>query len=190
MIHSNWHDVHWNKCGNIRMSASYHHLSEFAVINCLHHDFRGNEICFITVPNYLLFFQEIKEYFTEEKTEELRKSGKNYKKTVEKEHGGVAVREYYLTEDITWYEDRKKWEKMKVIGMVRKTMRLKSGEIIKEDRYYFGSMEEDIELYERAARGHWGVENGLHWYMDFTFKDDRNTTMEKTGAKNLQILKK
>ena len=53
MNYSNWHDGHWNKCGNIRMSATYHHLSEFAVFNCLHHVFRGNEICFIAASNVL-----------------------------------------------------------------------------------------------------------------------------------------
>jgi len=34
------------------------------------------------------------------------------------------------------------------------------------------------------------VENGLHWQLDFTFKDDKNTTMPENGAKNLQIFKK
>lgn len=34
------------------------------------------------------------------------------------------------------------------------------------------------------------MENCLHWYLDFTFKDDKNTSMAKTGAKNLQIMKK
>ncbi len=38
--------------------------------------------------------------------------------------------------------------------------------------------------------GDWGVENSLHWQLDFTFKDDKNTSMAKTGAKNLQIMKK
>ncbi len=47
-----------------------------------------------------------------------------------------------------------------------------------------------MELFERAARGHWGVEAELHWHMDFTFRDDKNTSRAKTGAKNLQIMKK
>ena len=34
------------------------------------------------------------------------------------------------------------------------------------------------------------MENNLHWQMDFTFRDDKNTSMAKTGAKNLQIIKK
>lgn len=47
-----------------------------------------------------------------------------------------------------------------------------------------------MEEFERAARGHWGVEVNLHWQLDFTFRDDKNTSMAKTGAKNLQIMKK
>lgn len=34
------------------------------------------------------------------------------------------------------------------------------------------------------------MENKLHWQLDFTFRDDKNTSMAKTGAKNLQIMKK
>ena len=34
------------------------------------------------------------------------------------------------------------------------------------------------------------MENNLHWQLDFTFQDDKNTSMAKTGAKNLQIMKK
>ena len=68
---------------------------------------------------------------------------------------------------------------------------LTKGEKTKEEyRYYICSIGEDAEEFERAARGHRGVENGLHWHLDFTFKDDKNTSMAKTGAKNLQIMKK
>ncbi|MCM1126316.1 MAG: hypothetical protein NC429_07565 [Lachnospiraceae bacterium] len=44
--------------------------------------------------------------------------------------------------------------------------------------------------FERVARGHWKVENNLHWQLDFTFRDDKNGSMAKTGAKNLQTIKK
>ena len=59
-----------------------------------------------------------------------------------------------------------------------------------EYRYYICSIGEDAEEFERAARGHWGVEAKLHWHLDFTFRDDKNTSMGKTSAKNLQIMKK
>ena len=49
--------------------------------------------------NQPLFYDEVKGYFDEERLEELRKEEECYK-TVEKEHGGVSVWEYYITEDV------------------------------------------------------------------------------------------
>lgn len=57
-------------------------------------------------------------------------------------------------------------------------------------RYYICSIGENIKEFEKATREHQGVENNLYWQLDFTFKDDKNTRMAKTGAKNLQIMKK
>lgn len=139
--------------------------------------------------NQPLFYEEVQGFFDEEKREEIQKKGNGYKKTVEKEHGGVAQREYYITEDVGWYADRKQWKELKAFGMVHKTLR-KGEEIEEEYRYYICSIGEDAEEFERAARGHWGVEVNLHWQLDFTFRDDKNTSMAKTGAKNLQIMKK
>lgn len=140
--------------------------------------------------NHPLFYQEVEDFFDAEEREQLRKSKENYKKTIEKEHGGLAIREYYQTEEIGWCEEKKKWKGLKSFGMVKKRLKLKNGEETEETRYYISSLGTNIELFERAAREHWGVENGLHWHLDFTFKDDRNTTAEKTGAKNMQMLKK
>jgi predicted transposase YbfD/YdcC len=56
-------------------------------------------------------------------------------------------------------------------------------------RYYISSVK-DINDFSRAVREHWGIENGLHWHLDFTFKDDKNTTMARNGASGLQIFKK
>lgn len=75
-------------------------------------------------------------------------------------------------------------------GSYYKTVEKENGEITIETRYYICSIQADSKEFSRAARMYWGVENNLHWQLDFTFKDDKNTTMDKTGAKNLQQLKK
>ena len=74
--------------------------------------------------------------------------------------------------------------------MVHKILKKADGTREEEYRYYICSIGEDADEFERAARGHWGVEVKLHWHLDFTFKDDKNTSMGKTSAKNLQIMKK
>lgn len=140
--------------------------------------------------NQQLFHEEVKAYFEEEVLERLRGKEGCYKKTVEPEHGGIAIREYYITKDTGWYSEREKWEKLRSFGMVHRILKKADGTKEEECRYYICSIGEDADEFERAARGHWGVESRLHWHLDFTFRDDKNTSMGKTGAKNLQIMKK
>lgn len=140
--------------------------------------------------NQPLFYEEVRGYFTEEVRKELCKKKNCWYKTTEKEHGGVAIREYYITEDIGWYSEKKMWKKLKSFGMVKKTLEKANGNRYEEERYYICSIDADAREFERAVRGHWRVENNLHWQLDFTFKDDKNNSMAKTGAKNLQIMKK
>lgn len=139
--------------------------------------------------NHPLFYQELQEFFSEEELGRLRKEAGSYLKTTEKEHGGIAVREYYQTEETGWYTEKDKWQNLKSFGAVKKTLVTDEGEK-EETRHYISSLPVDIELFGKAARLHWGVENKLHWHLDFTFQDDRNTTAEKTGAKNMPLLKK
>ena len=140
--------------------------------------------------NHPLFYKGLLEYFSEETLEGMEKIPGHYKKTTEKEHGGIATREYYQTDGTGWYEDKKKWKGLATFGMVKKKLEKPDGKTTEERRYYISSLPVDAELFSKAARGHWGVENQLHWHLDFTFKDDYNTTAEKTCAKNMQMLKK
>lgn len=140
--------------------------------------------------NQPLFYNEVREYFDDRCRERLRKKKGCYKKTTEAEHGAAVTREYYITEDTGWYSEKKEWKGLKSFGMVRKKTKRRDGTQEEENRYYICSIGENVEEFERASRGHWGIENNLHWQMDFTFRDDKNTSMAKTGAKNLQIMKK
>ena len=150
----------------------------------------GGDYVLALKENHPLFYEEVEKYFDEDTRKRLKGKENCWYKSVEKEHGGVAVREYFITEDVAWYSEREKWEKLNAFGMVKKTLERPDGSCMEEERYYICSIAEDVKVFERAARGHWGVENGLHWQLDFTFQDDKNTSMAKTGAKNLQIMKK
>ena len=77
---------------------------------------------------------------------------------------------------------------MKSIGMEEKTIR-KDGSEKKEYRFFISSLEEDIELFSRAVRGHWSVES-MHWHLDVTFREDANQTLDHLAAQNLNIIRK
>jgi len=112
----------------------------------------------------------------------------NYKKTVEKSHSQIEVREYYQTNDIKWLTNKDKWKNLKSIGIVEKTIKKKDKES-KEIRYYISSITPEIDLFEKAVRGHWGIEI-MHWHLDVTFKEDSNKTIEETANKNMNIIRK
>ena len=133
-------------------------------------------------------YEDVTVYFADkEEKEKIKKQG-NYKRTIEKAHGQIEIREYYQTENIGWLSKKKEWKGLKSIGMEEKTIRNETGEK-KEYRYYISSLKNDIELFHRAVRGHWSVES-MHWHLDVTFKEDANTTIDKQAAQNQNIIKK
>ena len=137
------------------------------------------------------FYNDLILYFDEKKLEMI-KAGQTrtaYLDYKEKRGENLIHYEYYQTEDVKWYFDRKKWKKLNSIGLVKKTIET-SQETKVEYRYYISSLFLNIELFSNAIRNHWSVENKLHWHLDFTFKQDDNTTVNKKALMNLELVKK
>ena len=113
----------------------------------------------------------------------------SYRKT-NRGHGRVEERTYYAvpvgTDDKRW----EKWPKLStlVMGKFRRETGGKTTEFI---RYYISSLpSKDVERLGQSLRGHWGIENGLHWVLDVTFGEDANRTRRGNGAENLSILRR
>jgi hypothetical protein len=58
-----------------------------------------------------------------------------------------------------------------------------------ETRYYISSAALDAERAGHAVRGHWGIENRLHWVLDVTFDDDQSRLRKGFGAKNMAVVR-
>ena len=137
------------------------------------------------------FYTDVKDYFDEDKLLIISSGYEgSYSLTREKSHNRIITYEYYQTEKVNWYFEKDKWKKLRSIGMVRKTIEKNNGEKVIEKRFYISSLPRDIATFSEAIRGHWEVENKLHWQMDYTFKCDRNQTVNKKALYNLQIIKK
>ncbi len=137
------------------------------------------------------FYNDLILYFDEKKLEMIKagQTGTAYLDYKEKRGENLIHYEYYQTEDVKWYFDRKKWKKLNSIGLVKKTIKTLQ-ETKVEYRYYISSLFLNIELFSKAIRHHWSVENKLHWHLDFTFKQDDNTTVNKKALMNLELVKK
>lgn len=58
-----------------------------------------------------------------------------------------------------------------------------------DTRYFISSRALTPELLVEAVRGHWSIENQLHWVLDMTFREDESRARIKNLAGNLAILK-
>jgi len=117
--------------------------------------------------NHQVFENEVKEYFTEECKEKIRKDKKNYYKTIEKSHSQIETREFYFTTNINWFEDKKDWKKLNGFVCYEKTIyNTITEKETKEIRYYITSLK-DVELCADSIRGHWSVLCRQKFYPDF-----------------------
>jgi predicted transposase YbfD/YdcC len=111
------------------------------------------------------------------------------KKMVEKDHGRLETREYFQSAELSWFADLSKWEGLQTVGVVQSTREI-NGKISTERRYYLSSLPLNIELFARAVRGHWGIENKLHWILDVHFGEDQSRARSGYAAENLATLRR
>jgi len=109
--------------------------------------------------------------------------------TVEKDHGRLETRRYYQSDELDWFADLNKWEGLKSVGMVEAIREVGNQRSV-ERRYYLSSLPLDIAQFARAVRGHWGVENKLHWVMDVCFREDQSRARTGYAAENLATLRR
>jgi predicted transposase YbfD/YdcC len=64
------------------------------------------------------------------------------------------------------------------------------GKTTTDVRYYLSSLRLGIKQVAAAVRGHWGIENTLHWCLDVTFREDDDRTRNRRAADNLAWLKR
>ncbi len=109
--------------------------------------------------------------------------------TVDKDHGRFEIRRYYQSAELGWFADQGKWEGLRSVGMVE-SLRELDGKATVERRYYLSSLPLGVELFARAVRGHWGVENKLHWVLDVCFREDQSRARAGFAAENLATLRR
>ena len=83
--------------------------------------------------------------------------------------------------------DKLKWSKITSLIKVER-----SGTRGKEDyehlAYYISSLSVSAEIFASKIRGHWSIENQLHWVKDVIFKEDIWPRHHDIAVTNLSIL--
>jgi len=112
-----------------------------------------------------------------------------YETGLEKDHGRIEQRRCWVTEEIDWLEQKGSWKNFKSVIMVEAVREVIGKEKTIERRYFISSLEADAESALKAVRGHWGIENELHWCIDIGFREDKSRVREGKSAENLATLR-
>jgi predicted transposase YbfD/YdcC len=78
---------------------------------------------------------------------------------------------------VAWLAQRHDWPVLKSFVMVESIREIKgssphTAKIERETRFYIVSLAWLGHQIGPVIRGHWSIENGLHWVMDMLFRDD------------------
>lgn len=114
----------------------------------------------------------------------------SYHETTEPQHGRLEKRQYFTIDQPSGMRDEALWQDLRTISMVVSERQVLGQAATTEIRYYIGSKPGKAKAYARYIRGHWGIENSLHWVLDMVFDEDRNRTRKDHGPENLALLRR
>ncbi len=138
--------------------------------------------------NQSTLHEEVKNFLEDAQAGGFPKIAHDFLETSERGHGRVETRRYWITADIDWLTPQAQWEKLTTIGMVE-SIREIQGQVTVERRFYISSMAANAREFARAVRGHWAIENALHWCLDVSFAEDQCRVRTGYAAENLALLR-
>ena len=107
-----------------------------------------------------------------------------------KGHGRIERRTCWSTPEVHWLKGIGVWPGLRSVLAVEG--RRKTGDKTSvQRRYFISSLDgEDARTLAQAVRGHWGIENPLHWTLDVQFREDGSRVRKGHGAENLCRLRR
>jgi predicted transposase YbfD/YdcC len=131
---------------------------------------------------------DVKLFVDEQKAVDFNDAKVSRDKTVDGDHGRIETREVTVVHDVEWLRERHDWPGLKSVVVVESTREV-AGKIDREMRLYITSLVLLANQIGPMVRGHWMIENGLHWVLDMIFRDDECRVRTDNAPANFAIIK-
>ena len=131
----------------------------------------------------------IQDFFLDHLEDDFARTKVSRRMTKERGHGRVESRSYYVCPVPDDLPDRARWKGLVAIGItINDTQR---GAKHSDDvRYYILTKKLSGRNFAEAVRGHWSIENRLHWQLDVTFQEDKCPIHKGHAERNFSILRR
>ena len=107
--------------------------------------------------------------------------------TIDKGHGRIEKRAYYLSPDLSGFDAINDWAGLAGISMVCSRVTKGENETV-VIRYAIISLK-DMNEFARFLRTHRSIENGLHYSLDISFNEDHSRIRKDHANDNLAVVR-
>jgi len=148
---------------------------------------KGGDYVLSLKGNQTRLHDEIVRFFADAQTRDFRDLPHTTAASVDADHGRLEVRRAWATDDLAWLADRRRWAGLRSVLRVD-SERTVGTQTTRESRFFISSLAPDAAHLARIVRGHWAIENGLHWVLDVAMRQDHTRIRTGHAPENLAIL--
>ncbi|MGH8513227.1 MAG: ISAs1 family transposase [Gammaproteobacteria bacterium] len=132
--------------------------------------------------------EDVELFAAEQKANGFKDTKVSRHETVDGDHGRIETRTYTAIHDVAWLQERHDWPGLKGLVMVESTREI-GDKVERETRFYITSLVWLASQIGPVIRGHWAIENSLHWVMDMIFRDDECRVRTDHAPANFTTIK-
>jgi predicted transposase YbfD/YdcC len=149
---------------------------------------RGGDYVLAVKQNQPTLYERVREAIDEgleKDAEQIDEHG-----TDEKGHGRQEVRTYAVFPAPEGVDPEGLWQDLSAVGVTFSERTDSRGRTGLEGRYYILSRQLSAKEFADAVRGHWSIENQLHWQLDVSFREDESRVRTGHAAANLSVIRR
>jgi predicted transposase YbfD/YdcC len=151
---------------------------------------READYLFVLKANHSTAFSVVRDHF-EAHCFRVGSGGRATFDAFDRGHGRLVRRRVFASQDGVLLEALREWPGVRTVLATDQTRSIgDSGRVEAQKRYFLSSYGGDPAVLAEAIRRHWSIENGLHWVLDVTFREDHSRVRDRRAARNLALLRK
>lgn len=141
--------------------------------------------------DYILAVKENQDFLYDDIREAFEQTATEAAVQREIGHGRIERRSCRIITDMDWVCKREEWKGLQTLIAIESKRTFKAnGKTENQTRYYISSRQDTAAFFNDAVRGHWGIENKLHWVLDVVFGEDGSTKRAGLAAENFSYISK
>lgn len=146
---------------------------------------RGGDYIMCVKGNQPKLFNELQQFFATQSTCNMSSAN-----ILEKGHGRIEKRSYVASSDVQKIFGFENWVDMKAIVKLESSRTIiANGKTSSETRFFISSHKADASLLSKKIRGHWQIENGLHWMLDVAMGEDDCRIRKNYAPENISWMR-